>query len=132
MDINLEEIFKIVKEPEHSKTILLNFQKEYKYDSETLYLFYQQNGINYEELNIKKKDFKSWIHHFIIFRENGGDSWELKEFEDWEDNPNNQNKEENHSPCSFLFFSDVLRGLSLFSNKISYINIFIRNNQVIL
>lgn len=102
MDINLEEIFEVVGEPEHSKTVLLNFQRKYNYDSETLYLFYQQNGINLEELNIKKEDFKSWIHHFIIFKENGGDPWELKKFEDWEDNPNNQNKAENYSPCSFF------------------------------
>jgi hypothetical protein len=42
-------------------------------DSEELYLFYQQNGINYEELPITEEDFKSWIHYFIIFKENGGD-----------------------------------------------------------
>lgn len=115
MDINLEEIFEIVEEPEHSKSVLLDFQKKYNYDSELLFLLYQQNGINYEELNITEEDFRSWIHHFIIFRENGGNPWELKEIEDWENNPNNQNKEENYSPCSFLFFSDVLCALQMIS-----------------
>jgi hypothetical protein len=108
MDINLEDIFEIVEEPEHSKNVLLNFQEKYNIDSEELYLFYQQNGINYEELPVTEEDFKSWIHHFIIFKENGGDPWELKESDIWEENTNYQNKEENYSPCSFLFSGDIL------------------------
>jgi hypothetical protein len=78
MNINLEDVFEIVEEPEHSKNILLNFQEKYNIDSEDLYLFYQQNGINHEELSVTEEDFKSWIHHFIIFKENGGNPWELK------------------------------------------------------
>jgi len=112
MNINLEDIFEIVEEPGHSKNILLDFQERYNYDSEDLYLAYQQNGINYEELNISEEDLKSWIHHFIIFKENGGDPWELKK---WENDLNNQNKEENYAPCSFLFFSEVLCALQIIS-----------------
>jgi len=108
MDINLEEIFEIVEEPEHSKSVLLDLQDKYNIDSEELYLFYQQNGINYEELPITEEDFKSWIHHFIIFEENGGDPWELKELNIWEDDLNYQNKEEDYSPCSFLFSCEIL------------------------
>jgi len=108
MDINLEDVFEIVEEPEHSKNVLLDFQEKYNIDSEELYLFYQQNGINYEELPISEEDFKSWIHHFIIFKENGGDPWELKESDIWKENIAYQNKEENYSSCSFLFFCVIL------------------------
>jgi len=66
MDINLEEIF---EEPAHSKSFLLDFQEKYNIDSDELYLFYQQNGINCEKLPITEKNFKPWIHHFIIFKE---------------------------------------------------------------
>ena len=102
MDISLEDVFEVVEEPEHSKNVLLNFQEKYDIDSEELYLFYQQSGINYEELPITEEDFKSLIHHFIIFKENGGDPWELKKSDIWKENTNYQNKEQNYSSCSFF------------------------------
>ncbi|PXV62133.1 hypothetical protein C7954_15011 [Halanaerobium congolense] len=102
MDINLEDVFEIFEEPEHSKNVLLNFQEKYNIDSEELYLFYQQGGINCEESPISEEDFKSLIHHFIIFKENGGDPWELKKSDIWEENIAYQNTEKDYSPCSFF------------------------------
>jgi hypothetical protein len=37
----------------------VNFQEKYNIDSEDLYLFYQQKGINHEELSVTEEDFKS-------------------------------------------------------------------------
>jgi len=33
--------------------------------------------INLKELDISKREFDSWIHHFLVYKESGGDLWEL-------------------------------------------------------
>ena len=112
-DINLEDYFDVVIEPEHSKNVLLNFQKKYGYDSVKLYTLYkqEQNLDNY--LNIDKEDFHSWIHHFIIFTQNGGDvsdlgdDWNLKlDDNKWEDSQNELKnidmRGENNSPLFYF------------------------------
>ena len=79
MNLNHEEFFDVVVEPEHSKKILIDFQKKYKYDSFMLYTAYVQGLINTKDLNISQDVLNSWIHHYIIYKENGGDIWSLKE-----------------------------------------------------
>lgn len=102
MDINLEEFFDVVVEPEHSQKMLLDFQKKYKYDSFKLYTAYKQGAINAKELNISEDVLKSWIHHFIIYKENGGDIWELKENTGWDSSDDFEERDDNHSSLSFL------------------------------
>jgi len=77
MEFNIEEVFNIVKEPEHSREVLLKFQEKYGYDSVQLYRWYKQGLINLKELDISKREFDSWIHHFLVYKESGGDLWEL-------------------------------------------------------
>lgn len=79
MDFNLEDFFDVVVEPEYSKGVLLEFQEKYNYDSMLIYKMYKQGFTDYKQLEIKKDDYFSWIHHFIIFTQNGGDVWDLKE-----------------------------------------------------
>ena len=77
MEININEIFDVVIEPEHSKSVLKDLEDKYGYDSIELYHLHKQGLIDYKDLEITKREFNSWIHHFIIFKENGGDPWEL-------------------------------------------------------
>ena len=77
MEINIDELFEVVIEPGHSKMVLKEFEDKYGFDSIELYQLYKQGLIDYQDLEITKKEFNSWIHHFIVFKENGGDPWEL-------------------------------------------------------
>jgi len=79
MNINLEEFFDIVVEPEYSRGVLLELQEKYHYNSIFIYKMYKQGFADYKGLNIKKDDYISWIHHFIIFTQNGGDVMNLRE-----------------------------------------------------
>jgi len=99
MNINIDDLFDVVVEPEHSKKILIDLQKKYNYDSLKLYDAYNQGAIDVENLNISQDKLNYWIHHFIIYKENGGDLWELKENKEW-DNTEERNK--NHSSLSFF------------------------------
>lgn len=86
MDINLEDYFDFVEEPQHSKGVLIDFQEKYKLDSEWLYKTYKAGEINYNDLGISKDDYYSWLHHYIIFVQNEGNVWDLKRTEEkWED-----------------------------------------------
>lgn len=78
-DINIEDYFDVVIEPGHSKSILLGLQKKYGYDSVKLYRLHKRDYKYYEKLDIKEDDYRSWIHHFIIFTQTGGGISDLSE-----------------------------------------------------
>ena len=114
MDINIDDFFDVVVEPEHSKKILVDLQNKYNYDSLKLYEAYKQDAINVGDLNISQDKLNHWIHHFIIYKENGGDLWELKENTEWD---TNEERDKNHSSLSFLFsfVTESLLGLHIIS-----------------
>jgi hypothetical protein len=105
MNFNLEDFFDVVVEPDYSKGVLLELQEKYHYDSMFIYEMYKQGFANYKELDIKKNDYISWIHHFIIFTQNGGNVWDLKKpDEDFDSDLNDDERMDKRGGNPLLFF----------------------------
>jgi len=70
-----EASFVFVKEPEHSRRVLLGFQKKYGIETNEFFTFYRTFGVT--PVKIDAKELASWEHHFEIFKMAGGDVWSL-------------------------------------------------------
>lgn len=71
--ISLNDLIKIVQQPDFSKTKLLEFQKQYNLDS-IQFLFWHREGI---PLPIEPRDINNWLFHLEMFIRTEGDILEL-------------------------------------------------------
>ena len=69
----LEDLFETVIEPDHSKQILLEYQKKYGMNSIIMWFKYTSG----QSLNISSKELDRWLFEYEMYRAAEGDIREL-------------------------------------------------------